>query len=96
MLNDLPWKTIPRVRGKFYLGEQNEAGQSLNSSKRMHWSQQIPFFNYTRDDFTRGHYRVVNTEIKLITFLVAEGREAVYSQRKQDLELTVAQIISFS
>ena len=31
---------------------------------------------------------MVNTEIKLITFFVAEGGEAVYSQHKQDLELT--------
>ena len=37
---------------------------------------------------------MVNTAIKLITFLVAEDGEAVYSQQKQDLELIVAQIIS--
>ena len=39
---------------------------------------------------------MVNTEIILITFFVAEDVEAVYSQQKQDMELTVAQIISFS
>ena len=39
---------------------------------------------------------MTNTEIKLITFFVAEDGEAVYCQQKQDLELTVAQIISFS
>ena len=39
---------------------------------------------------------MVNTEIKLIIFFVAKDGEAVYSQQKQDLELTVAQIISFS
>ena len=37
---------------------------------------------------------MVNTKVKLITFFVAEDEEAVYSQQKQDLELTVAQIIS--
>ena len=37
---------------------------------------------------------MVNTEIWLITFFVAEDGEALYSQEKQDLELTVAQIIS--
>ena len=36
-----------------------------------------------------------NTEIKLITFFVAEDEEAVYSQQTLSLELTVAQIISF-
>ena len=35
---------------------------------------------------------MVNTEIKLVTFFVAEDGDAVYSQ----LDLTVAQIISFS
>ena len=39
---------------------------------------------------------MVNTEIRLITFFAAEDGEALYSQQKQDLELTVAQIINFS
>ena len=39
---------------------------------------------------------MVNTEIKLITFFVAEDGEALYSQQKEDQELIVAQIISFS
>ena len=39
---------------------------------------------------------MVNKEIKLITSFVAKDEEAVYSQQKQDLELTVSQIISFS
>ena len=38
---------------------------------------------------------MVNTKIKLIQFFVAKNGEDVYSQQKQDLELTVAQIISF-
>ena len=38
---------------------------------------------------------MVNTEIKLIIFFVVEDGEALYSQQKQDLELIVAQIISF-
>ena len=37
---------------------------------------------------------MVNTEIRLITFFASEDGEALYSQQKQDLELTVAQIIS--
>ena len=31
---------------------------------------------------------MVNTEIKLITFFVAGDGEAMYSQQKQDLEVT--------
>ena len=39
---------------------------------------------------------MANTKIKLIMFSVAKDAEAVYSQQKQDLELTVDQIIRFS
>ena len=36
---------------------------------------------------------MVNTEITLIMFFAAKDGEALYSQQKQDQELTVAQII---
>ena len=61
----------------------------------MHWSQLTPFFNNTREDFAHGHHQMVNVKINLIRFIVGEDGEAVYSQQKEDLELTVAQIISF-
>ena len=37
---------------------------------------------------------MVNTEIRLIMFFAAKDGEALYSQQKQDRELTVAQIMS--
>ena len=37
---------------------------------------------------------MANTKIKLITFFVGKDGEAVYSHQKQDLELTVAQIMN--
>ena len=37
---------------------------------------------------------MVNTEIKLIIFFAAKDGEALYSQEKQNWELTVAQIMS--
>ena len=37
---------------------------------------------------------MVNTEIRLIMFFSAKVGEALHSQQKQDLELTVAQIMS--
>ena len=37
---------------------------------------------------------MVNTEIRLIIFFAAKDGEAVYSQQKQDQELTVAQIMN--
>ena len=39
---------------------------------------------------------MVNTEIRLIIFFVAKDGEALYSQQKQDWELTVAQIMNSS
>ena len=36
---------------------------------------------------------MVNTEIRLIIFFADKDGEALYSQQKQDQELTVAQII---
>ena len=59
-------------------------------TKRMHWSQQTPSFNNTREDSTHGHHQMANTEIRLIVFLAAKGREALYTGQKQDRELTVA------
>ena len=41
-----------------------------------------------------GHYQLVNTEIRLIIFFAAKDGEALYSQQKQDWELTVAQIMN--
>ena len=38
---------------------------------------------------------MVNTKIKLIIFFAAKDREALYSQEKQDQELTVAQTMNF-
>ena len=37
---------------------------------------------------------MVNTEIRLIIFFAADDGEALYSQQKQNQELTVAQIMN--
>ena len=37
---------------------------------------------------------MVNTEIRLIIFFAAKDEDALYSQKKQDSELTVVQIIN--
>ena len=51
-------------------------------------------FHNTREDSTYGHHQMVNTEIRLIIFFATKEGEALYSQRKQDRELTVAQIMN--
>ena len=43
---------------------------------------------------THGHHQMVNIEIRLIIFFAAEDGVALYSQQKQDQELTVGQIMN--
>ena len=37
---------------------------------------------------------MVNTEIRLIMFFAAKDGEALYSQQKQDWDMTVAQVLT--
>ena len=48
----------------------------------------------TQEKTTHGHHQMVNTEIRLIIFYLVKDGEALYSQRKQDWELTTAQIMN--
>ena len=86
---------IPGVTGKFGPGVQNEAGQRptefcqenilviANTLSQQH-----------REDSTRGHHQMANTEIRLIIFFAAKDGEAIYNQQKQDWELPVTQIMN--
>ena len=84
---------IPGVTGTFGLGIQNEAGQKL-----IEFCQEnalvIANTLFQQHKTTHGHHQMVNTEIRLIIFFAAKDGEALYSQQKQDCELTVAQIIN--
>ena len=80
----------PGITGKFGLGMQNEAGQRL-----IEFCQENPLViaNTLFQQHKRRLYTwtsPVNTKIKLIIFFAAKDGEAVYSQQKQDRELTVA------
>ena len=85
----------PGVTGKFGLGMRNEAGQRL-----IEFCQENALIianissNNTREDSTHRHHQMVNTEIRLILFFAAKDGEALYSQQKQDQQLTVAQIMN--
>ena len=48
----------------------------------------------TTQEKTHGNHQMVNTEIRLIIFFAAKDGEALYSQQKQDRELTVAHIMN--
>ena len=60
----------------------------------MHWPQQTPSSNNTREDSTLGHHQMVNTKIRLIMLFTDDEGKALYSQEKQDCERIVAQIMS--
>ena len=77
--------------GKFGLGVQNEAGQRLTEfcQENTPVIANILFQQHnTREDSTHEHPQIVNTEIILIIFFTAKHGEALYSQQKQDWQLT--------
>ena len=83
------------VTGKFGLGIQNEAGQRLTEfcqenalviANTLFQQHKRRLYTWTSPD--------VNTEIRLIMFSAAKDGEALYSQQKQDRELTVVQIMN--
>ena len=84
----------PGVTGKFGLGVWNEAEQRL-----IEFSQEntLVIANSLFQQHKRRLYtwtsQMVNTEIRLIIFFAAKGGKALYSQQKQDRELTVAHIM---
>ena len=86
---------ISGVTSKFGLGVQNEAGQKLTVLPREHMGHSRHPFPTTQEMTTHGHHQMVNTKIRLIIFFAAEDGDALYSQQKQDQELTVAQIMNF-
>ena len=85
----------PGVTGKFGLGIRNEAGQRLIEfcqenalviANTLFQQHKRRLYTWTSPD---GH-----TEIRMIIFFAAKDGEALYSQQKQDQELTVAQIMN--
>ena len=79
----------PGVTGKFNLGVQNEAGQRLIELCQ---ENALVTANTLFQQHNRRLYHMVNTEIRLIIFFAAKDGEALYSQQRQDQELTVTQI----
>ena len=73
----------------------NEAGQRLIEFRQENALVIAnTLFQNTREDSTHGYHQMVNTKIRLIIYFAAKDGEALYSQQKQDWELTVAQIMN--
>ena len=84
------------MTGKFGLRIQNEVEQRLTEFCQENALVLSPSSNNTGDDCTHEPHQMVITKIRLIIFLSDKDGEVLYSQQKQDLELTVAQIMSSS
>ena len=84
---------IPGVTGKFGLGEQNEAGQGLIEICK---ENALVIANTLFQQQKRTlHMDITSCQHQnQIIFFAAKDGEALYSQQKQDRELTVAQIMS--
>ena len=88
-------QAIPGVTCKFELGVQNEAGQSLIEFCQENVLVIVnTLFQQHKRRLTHGPHQMVNTKIRLIIFFAAKDGAALYSQQKQDQELTVAQIMN--
>ena len=87
---------ILEIIGKFGLGVQNKAGQRLAEfcQENTLVIANILFQQHKRWLYTWTSRDGQNTEIRFIIFFAAEVGKFLYSQQEQDLDLTVAQIMS--
>ena len=83
----------PGVTGKFGLGVQNEAGQKLIEFCQ---DNALVIANNLFQQNKRRLYTWTSPDCQhhLVIFFAAKYGEALYSQQKQDRELTVAQIMN--
>ena len=84
----------PGVKGRFDLGVQNEAGPRLTVWPRERTGHSKHPLPPTQEKTTHGHHQMVDTKIRLIIFFAAKDGEELYTQQKQDQELTVAQTMN--
>ena len=79
---------ISGVTGKFDFGVHNEAGQRLTEFCQKNALVLVNTLPTTKE------MTLHNTKIKQSLFFAAKDGDALYSQQKQDRELTVAQIMN--
>ena len=84
----------PGVTGKFGLEIWNEAGQRLIEFCQENTLVIASTLFPTQQKTTHGYHHMTKIEIRLIIFFAAKDEAALYSQQKQDQELTVAQTMN--
>ena len=96
-------KLTPQKRCPFHYREleckSNKSRNTWSNRQIWPWSTERSRAKANRDlprECTghSGYQQMVNTKIRLIIFFTAKDGEALYSQQKQDWELTVAQIMN--
>ena len=95
---------IPGVTGKFGLGVQNEAGQRLIEfckentlviSNTLFQRHKRRLYTWTSPNGQhQNQIDYIQSNIYLLYSIFSKDGEALYSQQKQDQELTVAQIMN--
>ena len=89
-------QVIPGVTGKFGLGVQNKAGQRLTE---FYQKNALVIANTLFQQHKRRLYTWTSPDgqhqNQIDYILAAKDGEALYSQQKQDQEVTVAQIMNF-
>ena len=71
--------------------KQGKANRVLPRERTGHSKHSLPI---TQEKTTQGYHQMFKIEIRLILFFAAKDGEDLYSQEKQDQELTVAQIMN--
>ena len=84
---------IPRITGKFGLGVQNEAGQRL--TEFCHENALVIANTLFEQHKRRLHMDITRWSTQKSDYILCcQDGEALYSQQKQDQELTVAQVMN--
>ena len=76
---------------KFPHAHFKRVSHECNVIRHLNPMRHLPFL-FLSLTCSHGHHHMVNTEIRFIILFAAKDGEALYSQQKQDRELTVAQI----
>ena len=87
---------LPGVTVKFGFGVQNEVRAKGNRvlSKEHTGHSKRPLLETQEMILHMENHQIVHSKIRLIILYAAKDGEALYSQQKQDLELTMIQIMN--
>ena len=77
----------------FFFSDPADVGNLISDSSAFSKTS-LKIWKFTVHGFGVDHHQMLNTQSRLIIFFAAKGGESLYSQQKQNQELTVAQIMN--